>query len=96
MSKTLLASYVAVAALAGAAGATLAWQAHPDGIEQREFHGVVLNVDSDQKAIGVRTTDYGRVAGSLVNDGTALKPGQTVGGVLYGPDAQIIEVTSTH
>lgn len=91
MIKPLLA-YFAVAVLAGGAGVAAGWSAHPDGLEQRPFHGVVVTVNAPQTAIAVRTTAYGKVAGPLVHDGRPLKIGQTVDGLLYGPDPQVIQV----
>ena len=84
--------YLVLAVLAGGAGAAVAWRAHPDGVEQRRFHGVITNVNQGQTAVGVRTTDYGAVAGLLANDGPPLRVGQTVDGLLYGEDAQVVEV----
>lgn len=82
---------IVVVLLAGGGGVATGWAAHPDGIEQRQFHEVVVHVDGVQKAIAIDTTAYGRVAGKLVNEGPPVKDGQAVDGVLYGDD-QIIQV----
>ena len=86
---------LAVLLLVAGAGAVVGWKAHPDGVEQRHFHGVVVTVNSSQTAIAVRTTEYGKVAGPLVHDGRPLKAGQTVDGLLLGPvdpDSPIVQV----
>ncbi|MBB6629544.1 hypothetical protein H5V45_19645 [Nocardioides sp. KIGAM211] len=91
-ARATVVSLTLAGVLIAGASAGIGWALHPDGIQQRHFSGRVKAVNSDQSAIGVRTTAYGDVGGALVVHGPPVKSGQWVTGILYGEDAQIIEV----
>jgi hypothetical protein len=92
MTKQVVLSYGLVAVLAAGFGAGVAWGVHPDGVPERHFRGVVVNVNGEQTAIGVKTDDGTTYTGLLANGGAPLKPGQTVSGAVYGTYGEVIRV----
>jgi hypothetical protein len=77
-------------------GVGVGWTVHqPADTDGTPFQGEVLNVDSNQRAIGVRTDEQGDIGGLLANDGAPVRVGERISGMLYGRYHEIIRVTST-